>query len=122
MKTFTLLMIFSLFSLEAVAYRCSLGDFEQRVQGTPNVFIGRVVGVKLHKSPLKDERKPVKSYRVKIVKMLKSNGVFEKRQGEFTLPAEYGWGDYLSYKRGQLIMFFFHDDLSIKCNQPLVIE
>ena len=122
MKMYLFLLLSLLISSKALAFRCTLGDFEQRVQGSSNVLIGRVVGVNLKSSNLKDQNKPIESYKIQVIKVLKSNGLFKKSQKEFVFPAEHKWGDYYSYKKGQLILFFFHDKIFVKCNYPVVLE
>jgi hypothetical protein len=118
-----LLFLISFLSLSlpntASALDCIPADFTLQAK-SKNVLVGRITEVTINDSVEKDER-PQKDYQVKILKKLKSSELFPEGKDEFVFAANQGW-DYFEYKKGQIIMFFFKDSISVTCNFPIVIE
>jgi len=92
---------------------CALPDFDTRIRDARNVFVGRIRAV------VTKARQPQR-YTVDIVIRLKDGGLLAGKTS-FELEAFTGW-DLLRYKKGQLLLFTFGDDVSVRCNFPVVLK
>ncbi len=97
----------------ASALKCMPPDFVRAVNSTKNIVAGEIT--KVVRKAGRPER-----YKVKILRKLKDGGLFA-RKDSFEFPADNGW-DRLQLKKGQILLFFFDDDLTVLCNVPILIK
>jgi len=97
----------------AEALDCALPVFDKQVTGAKNIWACEIAKV-VYKG------KTPKRYKIKILKRLKDGGLLPKAT-HFELPAFTGW-DLLTYKKGQVLLFFFGDRINVLCNIPIVLR
>ena len=114
------LAVVGFLSPKAWALDCRPLSFDEKVQQAKNVVVGTVT--KVNKGS--GERPPTQtksSYELTLIKVLKDGGLFAKDTKSFVFAANHGWSHF-DFKKGQWVMFFFDENLGVRCNEPLVLK